>query len=509
MSDISGDTIYSIRQLTDQLRRTLEGVFPFVWVHGEVTNLSRPSSGHLYFSLKDADAQLPCVWFRGQQAGERTFDPMTGEVFEDGPRPCLSASLKNGSQILCAGRISVYAGRGTYQLVVELAQEAGRGALAAAFEERKEKLRLLGYFSEARKRPLPVNPSRVALITAPTGAVIYDFTRLAAERGLGAELRLYPVLVQGEGAAPAIVTAITQANAQAWAQVIVIVRGGGSLEDLWSFNETSVAEAVFASAIPVVAGIGHEVDFTLTDMTADVRAATPSHAAQLLWREKREIARCIDEWELRAQACAATLLSSALRHVDIQDQTLRWFSPVRVVERLQEKERQLARDARLALEMRLQRESRTLERANAALEYSFQPESLAFREKEIAALQMRLDMAWRVYFQSRERQYEFQEAARIQAATVFLRTCEQSVMKADLQLLACDPEAPLRKGYALMRRENGQIVHKVAAVDVGETLFVALHDGELRATVTGKTIQDACRLNPKKLSPHTLPTKKG
>lgn len=191
------DGILTVRALTEQLRRSLEGRFPFVWVRGEVSNLSRPGSGHIYFSLKDQDAQLQCVWFRGQQRQAeqgQAFDPLTGEVF-DTPRPSPLELLRNGLDLLCAGRISVYAPRGQYQLLVELVQPTGQGLLAQAFEERKRKLAEAGYFTQERKRPLPWNPQRVALITSPSGAAIHDFLELAQNRGCGAEIRLFPASV--------------------------------------------------------------------------------------------------------------------------------------------------------------------------------------------------------------------------------------------------------------------------------------------------------------------------
>ena len=274
------DGILTVRALTEQLRRSLEGRFPFVWVRGEVSNLSRPGSGHIYFSLKDQDAQLQCVWFRGQQRQAeqgQAFDPLTGEVF-DTPRPSPLELLRNGLDLLCAGRISVYAPRGQYQLLVELVQPTGQGLLAQAFEERKRKLAEAGYFAQERKRPLPWNPQRVALITSPSGAAIHDFLELAQNRGCGAEIRLFPASVQGEEAAPEIIRALDEINAQGWAQVIVLIRGGGSLEDLWAFNEEAVAEAVFCSRLPVLAGIGHEVDVTLADLTAGLCARNSGNA---------------------------------------------------------------------------------------------------------------------------------------------------------------------------------------------------------------------------------------
>lgn len=331
----AGNDALSVSELTDALRSCLEQNFPYVWVRGEVTNLSRPASGHCYFSLKDAGAILNCVWFRGQQRQKKeSFDPQTGEIIAG---QTLASDLENGQECLCAGRISVYAQNGRYQLIVEFVRPAGAGSLAQAFEERKRKLAAAGFFGQERKRKLPWNPERVALVTSPGGAAIHDFLELASDRGSGAEIRLYPTLVQGREAGPDIVRAIRTINSQGWAQVIVLIRGGGSLEDLWCFNEENVAEAVYKSAIPVLAGIGHEVDFTLADLTADLRAATPSHAAQLLWPPRSDFVQAVDDTSLRLQRAIEKLLEKKAASLAIQERALAWFSPQRKIMRLEEK----------------------------------------------------------------------------------------------------------------------------------------------------------------------------
>ena len=249
-------SILTVRQLTAQIKDAVENGFPYVWVRGEVTNVSRPSSGHIYFSLKDENALLQAVWFKGSQKERETFDPLTGEVFEDGPRLSLAGTLRNGQQVICAGRLTVYAPRGGYQLVVELAQDSGEGQLHLALEALKRKLAEKGYFSLERKRPIPEHPPRVAVITAPSGAAIRDFLRLSGERGTGCEIRIHPVPVQGDDAPPLLAEAIGQANAEAWADLIVLIRGGGSLQDLWAFNDERVARAIADSHIPVISAVG-------------------------------------------------------------------------------------------------------------------------------------------------------------------------------------------------------------------------------------------------------------
>ncbi|MDR2055145.1 MAG: exodeoxyribonuclease VII large subunit [Desulfovibrio sp.] len=435
------ENILTVRELTERLRANLEGAFPFVWVRGEVTNLTRPGSGHIYFSLKDREAQIQCVWFAQQQkraSRGQDFDPLTGEVY-DGPRPSPLSVLRNGATMLCAGRISVYAARGQYQLVVELLQDEGRGMLAQAFEERKRKLMELGYFAVERKRLLPYDAKRVALITSAAGAAIHDFLTLGAQRGSGAQICLFPASVQGNAAAAEIVTALHRAGAQGWAQVIVLIRGGGSLEDLWPFNEEAVAEAVFRSRIPVLAGIGHEVDVTLADMTADARAATPSHAAQLLWPPRTELAQRLDDACGALRRAAAGRLAGMERSLQEQTKALRWLSPSRCLARLRER----------------------LERMLCALEKTL-PQRLAGAGRQLA---QKRDMLHARILRSLERR-------------------EHALARLTLTVENADPLAPLKKGYALASAANGDILRSVRQVAPGQEIHVRLDNGRLSAIVS-------------------------
>ena len=478
------ETILTVRELTEQLRKSLEGRFPFVWVRGEVTNFSRPGSGHVYFSLKDQDAQLQCVWFRHmQRQAEQPFDPLTGEVF-DKPRPSPLELLRNGLDVLCAGRISVYAPRGQYQLAVELVQPAGEGLLALAFEESKRKLAALGYFSSQRKRPLPRDPQRIALITSPTGAAIHDFLELARTRGSGSRIRLFPALVQGAEAAPAIVRALAEANAQDWAQAIVLVRGGGSLEDLWAFNEESVAQAIFESRLPVLAGIGHEVDVTLADMTADMRAATPSHAAQLLWPLRMELHQRVDETWAALRRAMERRLEGVGHDLRQCEKALSWFSPQRHHERLYERlaslEAGLARSGRYWLDDKA-RKADFLERA---LRSALGTEKLDTLDARLEQLAARLHAALPRLVADKERALQhgiqhWQSTAR-GYVTEQLRRLETLTMA----LEARDPLMPLTRGYALVSTPEG-LVRSVEQVPSGTSIEVRLADGSLSAVVNG------------------------
>ena len=268
----------SVTEVTRQVKALIEKNFEGLWVEGEISNFKRYGSGHAYFTLKDAGAQLSCVLWRGVAEGLR----------------CEPA---DGMQALVRGRLGVYEPRGQYQLVVERLEPSGVGALAAAFEALKAKLAAEGLFDPQRKRPLPAFPRRIALVTSPSGAAIQDLRKVLLSRWPGLELILAPVRVQGEGAAAEIAQAIAALNRLHCADVMIVGRGGGSLEDLWAFNEEAVARAIVASRIPVISAVGHEVDFTIADFVADLRAATPSHAGELAVPEYRAVLEQLERLE--------------------------------------------------------------------------------------------------------------------------------------------------------------------------------------------------------------------
>ena len=341
MSAASAPHIFRISEITRALKDVVEGQFPFVWVQGQVSNLSRPASGHVYFSLKDEEALLNVVWFKGCQAGEQLndlerYDPRTGEVLSGEG----SAWLADGAEVLCAGRLSVYPPRGAYQMVAELVQDKGTGRLHQEFEALKARLHGQGLFDAARKRPLPPHPARVAVVTAPAGAAIRDFLRIAGTRGTGSEIRVYPALVQGEAAPGQIAARLDAISAEGWAEVAVVIRGGGSLEDLWAFNTEEVAWAIHRAPMPVVCGVGHEVDTTIADLAADMRAATPTHAAELLWVERSQLVQRVDEIEMRLRRIFAARLGAKRAALLELGRALTWLSPrervIRLAERLED-----------------------------------------------------------------------------------------------------------------------------------------------------------------------------
>src|SRR5271157_3268934 len=270
--------VFTVSDLTARIRDLLAKNFTDILVQGEISNCREAQSGHFYFTLKDERAQIRCVLFKQQRRGVK-FQP------------------EDGIQVTVRGSLSVYEARGEYQIYVETLEPIGRGALQLAFEQLKKKLEADGLFEGARKKPLPLLPNRIGLITSPTGAAVRDVVRILTRRFPNAHLTLYPVRVQGEGAAAEIVEALRYFQRKLTADVILLARGGGSIEDLWAFNEEVVARAIAACTIPIVSGVGHETDFTIADFVADVRASTPSAAAEIVVQSRQEFQRHLGELE--------------------------------------------------------------------------------------------------------------------------------------------------------------------------------------------------------------------
>lgn len=280
--------IYSVSELTKEIRALLEGTFPTAWVEGEISNFKFHTSGHMYFTLKDDKAQIKCAMFRGANQ-------------------YLKFELKDGLSILCFGKIGVYEAQGQYQLYIERIEPKGVGALQLAFEQLKEKLAKEGLFDPKHKRPIPEFPSRIGIVTSPTGAVIRDMINILTRRFPGVEIVLNPVMVQGAGAKEEIAEAISEFNEFAevdgehsrGVDVLIVGRGGGSMEDLWAFNEEIVARAIYNSKIPVISAVGHETDTTIADFVADLRAPTPSAAAELVVPKKDDLIDAVSDLRVR------------------------------------------------------------------------------------------------------------------------------------------------------------------------------------------------------------------
>lgn len=276
--------IVSVGQLTSSIKTILESGIGSVVVRGEISNWRPATSGHIYFSLKDSEAMISAAFFRGAALRARNL------------------VLKDGVEVICRGKISVYAPRGTYQIIVESLEPVGAGSLQAQFEELKKKLFLEGLFDQERKRAIPVMPSRIVVITSPTGAAIRDVLSVLKRRFAGVQVLLIPAVVQGDGAAKDLCRALRTANEHSLGDVILLTRGGGSLEDLWCFNDENLAREIYNSKIPVVSAVGHEIDFTIADFVADLRAPTPSAAAELLVREQQALMELVDDLQIRMES---------------------------------------------------------------------------------------------------------------------------------------------------------------------------------------------------------------
>lgn len=471
--------IYTVHEIALLLKGTLETKFPFIWVRGQISNLARPGSGHVYFTLKDEQAAIDAIWFKGNQRSAQDFDPLTGEFFNEGPRPNLALTMQVGQEVLCAGQISMYTPQGRLQLVVEFAEPAGIGLLQQEFERLKKKLFDLGYFDLERKRSLPPNPTKVAVITAPGGAAVHDFLRIAQNRGLGGQIRIYPSLVQGESAPAELVNALQTVNKHAWAEVVVLIRGGGSLEDLWAFNTEEVAEAIFNSEIPVLTGIGHEPDISLADLTADLRAATPSHAAQLLWVERDTLTQQADELELDLTATMRRSLQEKEKELFELGRYLTKFSPQQTLLRMQDRLRQTWQQLHFAwqkISFKCEKQVQQLDRLQLLAEANLERKAAKLPQQALFTSLLNQTLI----------RYENKLPSENLLRSLVkhnLDAQENALTLLCAKLKAGNPMLPLARGYALLSTEAGQVVRRVEDVSPGLNVDILLVNGTFEATV--------------------------
>ncbi len=413
------DNIYTPSELNREARIHLEAGFGHVLVEGEISNLSRPASGHIYFSLKDDKAQLACALFRSNARGVG-FKP------------------ENGMLVRAGGRVSLYEARGNYQLIADSLVRAGEGLLRAKFELLKNNLAAEGLFEQAHKKPLPPYPRRIAVITSPSGAALRDILNVLCRRWPLAQVRVYAVPVQGEAAAPAIEKALAAANRHGWAEVIIAGRGGGSLEDLWPFNEEAVARAIYASALPVVSAVGHETDFSIADFAADLRAPTPSAAAELVSPDSEALRRTLDAQVERLRQRMLTALQQRAQHLD------------HLLHRLQQRHPgQRLRDHRERLRQSRQR----LLRQGLRIVPDRRRQLQSLRDHRLLPLAARLVP---------ERRRRLQDLART--------------------LHAVSPLPTLARGYAIVTDANsGAVIRSVAEVETGQELVSQLRDGRIHS----------------------------
>jgi exodeoxyribonuclease VII large subunit len=434
--------IFSITEITQSIKGLLETEFPFATVAGEVSNLRRPYSGHLYFTIKDDNAQLKAVLFKQQQR-------------------YLSELPTDGQQVVCRGRISVYEPRGEYQLIVDFLQARGAGPQQALFEQLKKQLAAEGLFAAEHKKAIPFLPEKIGLLTSPDGAALYDFLKVALSRFPAIPIEILPVRVQGEEAANEIINGLDQINKRKSSEVIVICRGGGSLEDLWPFNEERLARAIHASEIPVVSAVGHEIDFTIADFVADLRAPTPSAAAEAIVPDIFKLRQELDT--LKQRMFQATVRKITELQYRIQQQ------------------KRLLGDPRSRLIHHLLH----LDHARTALLHAFVKHLHDCRSQVIT-------LAGRLHEQNPARQLEHKHQwlnAQVRQLRIMmgmhLARKKTALARSVSVLTAVNPRAVLCRGYSIVRsRPAGELIYASKQTTIGQALEILLAEGSIGCEVT-------------------------
>ena len=436
--------IYSVSQLNRSVRQLLETQLPLLWVEGEISNFARPASGHWYLSLKDEQAQVRCAMFRN--ANQRVnFQPA------------------NGTQILVRCRAGLYEGRGEYQLIIEHMEEAGFGALQRKFEQLKQQLTNEGLFDNQHKRPMPTSVSHIGVITSATGAAVKDILSVLHRRFPAIKVSIFPTAVQGEQAAAQIIDALAMANQQGQCDALIVGRGGGSLEDLWPFNEESVARAIFNSKIPIISAVGHEVDFTIADFVADLRAPTPSAAAELLSPDGQDLLNQFMGFEV--------LLSEAL---------------IRIIRQLEQRTDYLQK--------RLQHPGKKLQQQSQHMAH------LHIRLQRAIAAQLQQQRATidqlqnKLLGQSPEQTISYGQQRITQSVKHLMRSIQQQLANKQTKtnqamhlLDTVSPLSTLGRGYAIIRDQDNAVIKTVKEVGTGDQLTGQLADGEIVVSVSATT----------------------
>jgi len=442
-------TPVSVSEINRKAKSLLENQLGEVCVEAEIGTLSRPSSGHWYFSLKDDRAQLSCAMFRRANMRVR-FEP------------------KVGDSVIVRGLLSIYEARGNYQLMVDHMEASGDGALQRALEALKQKLQSEGLFDQDRKKAIPPHCERIGVVTSPTGAAVEDIISVLGRRSPSSHIAIYPVQVQGAGSAEQIAEAIDVANAQVTTgerdlDVLIVGRGGGSLEDLWAFNEEVVARAIARSEIPVVSAVGHEIDYSISDLVADLRAATPSQAAELVTRDSHEWLQRIDMAVSQLESLTARILRDHKQRVE--NLTARLRHPSQQLALLQNKITINQDRATALIQSRLAASKHPLAQLNTRLQSASPSRLLLQRQETINNLSSGLPSQMAMVIRDNRRQVEH------------LSTLLETL----------GPSATLKRGYAIVTDESGKVVRSTQHIEQGDTIAVALDDGHLRARVDEKS----------------------
>lgn len=455
--------IFTVSQLNARARQLLEVSFSGIRVEGEISNLARPASGHWYFTLKDSQAQVRCAMFKGHTA-------------------LLKFQPKEGDKIEVRGRVSLYENRGDYQLIIDSMKPAGEGALLLAFQQLKERLEREGLFTSEHRQPLPAHIKRVGVVTSATGAAIHDILTVLKRRDPSLEVDIYPSLVQGKEATASIVAAIERANRDNRVDVLIVGRGGGSLEDLWCFNEEAVARAIFASHIPVVSAVGHEVDMSIADFVADLRAATPSAAAELVSQDRALSWHKLEQLQNRLQhACARVQIGVQQQLLQLQQ---RLHSPSRLIEQRSQQLDQL--EARLVRVCRWQQQERSLalNKFTQTLQQQHPKRQLERLAQQLNQYENRLALSQKQQFKTAQQQLN-PLPERLQLGLKQQLQQQQQALAAVAKLLhSLSPLSVLARGYSLTQTPASKVIHSANELSAGDTVHTRLQHGWIEATVT-------------------------
>ncbi len=432
--------ILTVSQLNRRARQLLETHMPLLWLEGEISNFARPSSGHWYFTLKDANAQVKCAMFRNRNQTVRTVP-------------------QQGQKVLIRARVSLYEGRGDYQVIAEHMEDSGVGALQQAFEALKHQLHQEGLFDPSTKKPLPALAKHIGVITSPTGAAIRDILQVLRRRFPGTVVSIFPVAVQGAEAAPQIVRALYNANQLSTCDLLIVGRGGGSLEDLWPFNEESVARAIYASRLPVISAVGHEVDITIADYVADLRAPTPSAAAELSTPDGNDMLQQFAGYEVLLEESMARRLERSQERLSAL--TARLQHPG---QKLQSQAQHLDNlDIRLQRVIRnqLQHQRQQLQQLETQLHHKAPTQKMQALHERLSLLRQKLDQ-------------QIQQK---------LRDSHQALGKAAAILDSVNPLSILQRGYSVTSSSDGKIINNTESVSVGDRINTRLAQGNIESVV--------------------------
>lgn len=437
-------SILKVSELNAEVGLLLKTGFPLLWIEGEISNLAQPSSGHIYFSLKDAKAHVRCAMFRNRRM-KTVIKP------------------ENGLKVLARVKVGLYEPRGEYQLIVEDMEDAGIGQLQKDFEALKKKLAAQGLFDEAHKASIPVIPQRIGIITSPSGAAVRDIINVLKRRAPHIPILIYPVSVQGEKSAPEIIMAIQRADREKKCDVLLLTRGGGSIEDLWSFNEEAVAQAIYACETPIVSGVGHEIDFTIADFVSDQRAPTPSAAAELISPERTQQLLQLRQWQTRLVSQLQNLTRQQQQRLQTLQQRLSIQSPSNQLRNQTQRIDELELRMRRAILQKQQQYSATLKQLTLRLFNQSPAQHIQLQQNQLTALQKRI--------QNSMEQQMTQRNERLSRAVSTLNTIS--------------PLATLQRGYSISRK-NDSIIRSIKDVKKDDDINVLLSDGEIDCRVLKK-----------------------